>query len=53
MFFNGALVTIKTLINDKLNEWEYQDSAGYSLPYNPNLLQLNKVIKSTADLKHQ
>lgn len=40
----------KTKINDRLNEWEYQDSAGYSLPYNPNLLQLNKVIKSTANL---
>ncbi len=40
----------QTNINDKLNEWEYQDSAGYSLPFSPNLLQLNKVIKSTADL---
>ena len=40
----------KTSIADKLNEWEYQDSAGYSLPFNPNLLQLNKVIKSTASL---
>ena len=40
----------KTAINDKLNEWEYQDSAGYSLPFNPNLLQLNKVLKSKADL---
>ena len=34
----------KTLITDKLNEWEYQDSAGYSLPYDPNLLQLNKIL---------
>jgi hypothetical protein len=40
----------KTLINDKLNEWEFQDSAGYSLPYQPNMLQLSKVLKSTADL---
>lgn len=40
----------KTLIDDRLNEWEYQDSGGYSLPYNPNLLQLNKVLKSTARL---
>lgn len=37
-------------INDKLNEWEYNDSAGYSLPYNPNLLALNKVTKSTANI---
>jgi hypothetical protein len=40
----------KTSIADKLNEWEFQDSAGYSLPFNPNLLQLSKVIKSNADL---
>jgi hypothetical protein len=40
----------KTRINDRLNEWEYQDSAGYSLPYNPSQLQMNKVLKSTADL---
>jgi hypothetical protein len=40
----------RTMIADRLNEWEFQDSAGYSLPFNPNLLQLSKVIKSTADL---
>jgi hypothetical protein len=40
----------RTAINDQLNEWEYQDSAGYSLPYNPAQLQVNKVIKSKADL---
>lgn len=40
----------RTLIHDKLNEWEFQDSAGYSLPYQPNLLELSSVIKSTADL---
>ncbi|CAN5154983.1 carboxypeptidase-like regulatory domain-containing protein [soil metagenome] len=39
-----------TLINDKLNEWEFQDSAGYSIPVNPNAINLNKVIKSHADL---
>jgi CarboxypepD_reg-like domain len=37
-------------INDKINEWEYSDSAGYSLPYNTSSLQLNKVIKSKANL---
>jgi hypothetical protein len=40
----------RTLINDKLNEWEFQDSAGYSLPFNPNMLELSKVLKSNADL---
>jgi hypothetical protein len=37
-------------INDKLNEWEYQDSAGYNLPYRPNTLELSKVLKSKADI---
>ena len=37
-------------ISDKLSEWEFQDSAGYALPYHPNLLQLNKVLKSNASL---
>ena len=40
----------KAKINDKLNEWEFQDSAGYALPYQPNMLRLNKVIKSSAAL---
>jgi hypothetical protein len=43
----------QTSINDQLNEWEYQDSAGYSLPYNPSNLNLYKVLKSTADLSIQ
>lgn len=38
-------------VTDRLNEWEMQDSAGYSLPFNPNLLQLSKVLKSNADLQ--
>lgn len=37
-------------ISDKLNEWEYQDSAGYNLPYQPDLLNLSKVLKSKAGI---
>jgi len=37
-------------IKDKLNEWEYNDSAGYSLPYNPSTLALNKVLKGNSDI---
>ncbi|HEY0355686.1 MAG TPA: TonB-dependent receptor, partial [Flavisolibacter sp.] len=40
----------KTLITDRLHEWELQDSAGYSLPFDPSVLQLNKVTRSEADL---
>lgn len=39
-----------TIITDKLNEWQFQDSAGYSLPFNPNQLNLSSVLKSNADL---
>jgi hypothetical protein len=37
-------------INDKLHEWEYQDSAGYNLPYNPNAFEMTKLLNSKADL---
>jgi hypothetical protein len=40
----------KTLIRDKLNEWERNDSAGYTLPFNPNALTLSRVVRSSADL---
>ncbi len=49
-FFQWGLSYDRTNIHDHLNEWEYQDSAGYSLPYNPDVLKMNKVIKSFADL---
>ena len=48
--FHWGIGFDRTSIADKLNEWEYQDSAGYSLPYSPNMLQLNKVLKSTSSL---
>ncbi|MCX8019009.1 MAG: carboxypeptidase-like regulatory domain-containing protein [Chitinophagaceae bacterium] len=48
--FTWGLAYDRTGISDKLNEWEFQDSAGYSLPYSPNLLRLNKVLKSEAAL---
>lgn len=38
-------------INDRLNEWEYQDSAGYNLPYNPAALTLSKVLKAAASIQ--
>ena len=38
----------QTIINDKLYEWEYQDSAGYSLPVNTN--NLSSFLNSSANL---
>jgi hypothetical protein len=43
----------QTNINDKLKEWEYQDSAGYSLPFNPGQLNLYTSLNSTANLSVQ
>lgn len=37
-------------ISDKLHEWEYNDSAGYSLPYSVNVLQLSKFLRNKADI---
>jgi hypothetical protein len=43
----------QTNINDRLKQFEYQDSAGYSLPYSPSQLTLYNSINSTADLSIQ
>jgi hypothetical protein len=49
-FVQWGLSIEKTLITDKLSEWEAQDSAGYNLPYRSDQLLLNKVVRSNADL---
>ncbi|MEO6682798.1 MAG: carboxypeptidase-like regulatory domain-containing protein [Ginsengibacter sp.] len=52
-FYQWGAGVDHTVISDKLNEWEYIDSAGYSLPYNPNGIHLSKLLKSTADIRVQ
>lgn len=37
----------REMIDDKLNEWQRIDSAGYSLPYSTDEVQINYVLKST------
>jgi hypothetical protein len=49
-FFLWGLGYNRTDIQDKLHEWEYQDSAGYSLPYNPDVLLMNRYASTKADL---
>lgn len=39
-----------TVINDKVNEWERNDSAGYSVPFDPNSLQMTYSVRSKEDL---
>ena len=36
-------------VEDKLHEWEYLDSAGYNLPYNPTGLVISQFTSSKAD----
>ena len=43
----------QTKIDDKLKQWEYQDSAGYSLPYIPSGLSLFNSLNSAAHLTIQ
>ena len=52
-FFQWGNSIEQTIIKDKLNQWEYQDSAGYSLPYNPSALYLYNAQNSNAYLTIQ
>lgn len=38
-------------VSDRLHEWEYLDSAGYNLPYDPDGLQMSRYVHSDADIK--
>lgn len=39
-YVQWGLLADRTRINDRLAQWEYRDSAGYSLPYDPGTLRL-------------
>lgn len=49
-YIQWGLTAEQQKVNDRLNEWQYQDSAGYSLPYNISRLNLFDVLKATAKL---
>jgi hypothetical protein len=40
----------RQVVHDHIDEWTYQDSAGYSLPYEPGIPGINSVAKSTDTL---
>jgi hypothetical protein len=40
----------RQLIHDHIDEWTYQDSAGYSLPYVPGVPRISNVAKSIDSL---
>ena len=52
-FVQWGLSAEQTNIKDKLAQFEYRDSAGYSLPYTPNALSIYEVQNSTANLSIQ
>ncbi|MCA6442317.1 MAG: TonB-dependent receptor plug domain-containing protein [Bacteroidetes bacterium] len=41
------------IINDRLSEWKTVDSAGYILPYSPNIITLEDVYKTKITLQSQ
>lgn len=49
-YWQWGVSTEQQQIRDQLNEWEYQDSAGYNLPYQPDALNISKVVKSKANI---
>ncbi len=40
----------RQLVTDRVKEWNYGDSAGYSLPYSPGVPSLSHSIRSGSDL---
>ncbi|MCY7293600.1 MAG: TonB-dependent receptor [Ferruginibacter sp.] len=52
-FIQWGLSAEQTNIKDNLAQFEYRDSAGYSLPYRPGSLTLFDVQNSMADLSIQ
>jgi len=49
-FIQWGLRYQREQIRDKINEWERLDSAGFSLPFDPNSVQLLNVLKTTNNL---
>ncbi len=49
-FLQWGLGAEQNKIDDKLRQWQYQDSAGYSLPANPSVLNLTYSVNSAASL---
>lgn len=41
-----------TNISDKLHEWERRDSAGFTQPYNPDLLVMTRIYNSSAEFNY-
>lgn len=51
-FIQWGLDASMSNIADQLHEWERRDSAGFTQPYNPDLLQLTKFYNSSATFNY-
>jgi hypothetical protein len=49
-FLQWGLGAARETVHDHINEWQYQDSAGYSLPNHPGSLALFSTQNGKADL---
>jgi hypothetical protein len=52
-FLQGGLGFRQEFLDDRINEWERLDSAGFSLPYREDDLILNYVYKSKNKVRNQ
>ncbi|HUN15954.1 MAG TPA: carboxypeptidase-like regulatory domain-containing protein [Saprospiraceae bacterium] len=52
-FIQGGIGVKVDKFDDKLNEWERIDSAGFSLPYDGKVLRLNNVYKGSVQVNNQ
>ena len=50
-FFQWGNSIERQIVNDHFHEWIYNDSAGYSLPYNPGQLSLQDAANNNADFR--
>lgn len=49
-YFQWGLSADLQTVHDQLHEWIYEDSVGYSLPYQPGSLNLNYVVNGNNNL---
>ncbi len=49
-FLQWGLQAQRESFDDELNEWERLDSAGFSLPFDPEVVNVFEVVKSTNDI---
>ena len=49
-FIQWGVSAARQLVQDKLHEWTRQDSAGYSIPLDPDTLRLSNVVNGNDNL---